>query len=547
MSASKCPIKPERRRCLDGRFRCYKCPGELAVAAVREKCCRSCLSALVRKAFAAEFSGLRRRLAQQRQQQVARRHAPSADSLEVYEGGEPLFIALSGGDGSLALLHVAAEQIQRRLRARCMQRQKQKRQDTQANEGHSHCGAEQEADFDCCVALHVDMQRLWLEGTNVTASTLPAGCRHHASLDCLPAAVHGADTSGEQASEPVLRLPTAALHSLPFQVQQEVAARWPSVPCVLLHPLGFQFSIVEQCSSAQQSGSYVEVYRELGGGRCTRERLQSMLQQEEELRQLLTRAFAEDKAATAHLCRALMLRALRLYFSQRQQIAGSSQGAPAAFLCVGDSMATAALAVLERVAYGEGRLLGTESASVDDRQLPLFHLCRPVVDLSSKELALFRQFEGLSVLPTQPYLLHEDVLSTGAENVARNSKPSVRWLLQDFLIDMQKDNSATLHNLISASRKMEPTFAEWRGTDIPCRVCWKAPAVDLREVLREQDVFTAQQMKVAEEHLVSSAAARLLCFACIRDAAAGEGAARVSRMMALECGLSPSLALWREG
>lgn len=65
-----------------------------------------------------------------------------------------------------------------------------------------------------------------------------------------------------------------------------------------------------------------------------------------------------------HACR---LRALRQYFTQYRGSAAFSQGAFPAFLCVGDTASAAALGILERVSYGEGRLLGTESMPVDDR------------------------------------------------------------------------------------------------------------------------------------------------------------------------------------
>lgn len=100
------------------------------------------------------------------------------------------------------------------------------------------------------------------------------------------------------------------------------------------------------------------------------------------------------------------------------------------------------------------------------RHLPLFHLCRPLVELSKKELALFRLFENLSALPTQPFLLHSDQLFISSVPTVRNQNPSVRWLLQDFLIEMQKDNSATVHNLLSASRKLDPAFVQWGDNDI---------------------------------------------------------------------------------
>ena len=99
------------------------------------------------------------------------------------------------------------------------------------------------------------------------------------------------------------------------------------------------------------------------------------------------------------------------------------------------------------------------------RHLPLFHICRPLVELSKKELALFRLFEGLAAVPTQPYLLHEDLLFSPAGAPVRNPYPSVRWLLQEFIIGMEKDNSAVIHNLLSASRKLEPAFTGWSNDE----------------------------------------------------------------------------------
>lgn len=102
------------------------------------------------------------------------------------------------------------------------------------------------------------------------------------------------------------------------------------------------------------------------------------------------------------------------------------------------------------------------------RQLPLFHLCRPLVMASKKELALFRVFEGLPVLPTQPFLFYRDILPFLAEgnktvSVFRSPCPSVRWLLQQFLFGLQKDNAAVIHNLLSASGKLELFFGGWKS------------------------------------------------------------------------------------
>lgn len=88
-------------------------------------------------------------------------------------------------------------------------------------------------------------------------------------------------------------------------------------------------------------------------------------------------------------------------------------------------------------------------------------MCRPLVELSKKELALFRLYEGIAALPTQPYLLHEDLLHSAEGNSCRNSRPSVRWLLQDFLFGMQEDNSAAVRNLLSACEKLGAPFAGW--------------------------------------------------------------------------------------
>ncbi|KAL8432269.1 hypothetical protein ACSSS7_004729 [Eimeria intestinalis] len=467
MTASRAPAKPDRRRGSDGRFRCYKCPGELAVAAVREKCCRSCLQALVRKAFAAEFSGLRRRLAKDHEQESRARGGQASEGRQFQpEKDLPLFVALSGGDASLALLHVAVEQVQRRSRARLMQRQKHKGEESSVTDNEvSRRKEEEEADFGCCVALHVDMQRLFRRAHDQPAAAMPVT---RPTQDPLPSSAVGSHSreKREACGAGGLRLPVAPSRSLPLRIQQAVAQHWPGVRCVLLHPSGFEFSVVEDQGSEHQSGGYMEVYRHSDGESLSQEQLQIIVQQEEELRQLLARAFTEDKTSTERLCRSITLRAVRTYFAPRLKTASSLREARPAFLCFGDSMSAAALAVLERVLYGEGRFLGTEASFLDDRHLPVFHLCRPLVELSKKELALFRQFEGLPVLPTQPYFLHEDSISAGGgETSLRNARPSVRWLLQEFLIDLLRDNAATLHNLISSCSKLEPTFTHWNQNE----------------------------------------------------------------------------------
>ena len=90
------------------------------------------------------------------------------------------------------------------------------------------------------------------------------------------------------------------------------------------------------------------------------------------------------------------------------------------------------------------------------RQQPLFVLCRPLVVMEKKELALFRLFGGLSTLRVLPYAFHMNAC-TGLvlQDAAANSLPSVRWLLQQFLSEMHSSNTATAYNLSSAVRRLD--------------------------------------------------------------------------------------------
>lgn len=503
------------------------------MAGVREKCCRRCLLLLVKKAFAAELAKLRQRLAEQQNQHEPCTRLTCLDR-EAGSEGPPLFVALSGGDASTSLLHAADELVQKRLRARLMQRQKQNRQGSASSEKGVRPTREDDADFGCCVALHVDMQRLFLPPGRVLEVVVSTSSHHKSPAEVLGADAHASERLENSDAAYTLGLPAPTQQSLPLQLQQTVSRHWPSVRCVLLHPLGTEFSIVEAQRAEHRPRGFAEIHRQPGGDSCTQEQLESIIQQEDQLRDLLAQTFAEDKTAAEHLCRAIMLGAVRKYFFRRHGSATHAQGLPPAFLCVGDSAAVAALGVLERVTYGEGRLLATESAPLDDRHLPLFHLCRPFVELSKKELALFRLFEGLSAVPTRPYLLHEDHLPFSVVGPVRNPHPSVRWLLQDFLVELLKDNAAILHNLLSASRKLEPTFIRWSQHEIPCCLCWKAPAVDLGQILCEPHVVTPRQLRIAKEHLLPNTISKRLCFACIRDATAAASASRIARILACD-------------
>lgn len=163
--AVRTPGKPDRTRDAGGRYHCYKCPHELAVAGVREKCCRSCLVQLVKKLFAAELAVLRQQLSMIER----RKFFCGCDDI-----GPPLFIAVSGGDASLALLHVANELLERRKSARRMQRNEKKTADKNNLKNNCDLVQKQDADFKCCVALHVDLQRLFIPPGSLTRVTASA-------------------------------------------------------------------------------------------------------------------------------------------------------------------------------------------------------------------------------------------------------------------------------------------------------------------------------------------------------------------------------------
>lgn len=304
MSALRTPCKPERRRGVDGRFRCYRCPGELAVAGVREKCCRNCLLLLVKKAFAAELACLRQKLAEHHRQQQSVCAGSTSQEYKLCNEGLPLFVAISGGDASFSLLHMANEVIQKRQRAHFMQRQKSSCQRVRPLEGKGPPA--QEVDFACCVALHVDMQRLFLPPASVVEMRASTASQDQGITDGSTTGMRA--TEFEEGWETVRGLwrSVPSGQSLPLQLQQAVRRQCPAVRCVLLHPSGAEFAVVEKPDAEQHSGGYVEVYRRPGDDSCAREQLAAILQEDQLLRQLLAQTFAEDKTAAEHLCRAIM-------------------------------------------------------------------------------------------------------------------------------------------------------------------------------------------------------------------------------------------------
>ncbi|XP_026190118.1 uncharacterized protein LOC34619924 [Cyclospora cayetanensis] len=484
--------KPNRQRGVDGCFRCYRCPTELAVASVREKCCRSCLLLLVRRAFAAELAALRLLLSEQPSQQ--------GTNTPQEEAGVPLLVAVSGGDASLSLLHLSNELIQRRQRVRCMQQQNRVCEEglptTQSGSLRSapsphRAEPQTSAEFACCVSVHVDLQRLFLPSASCVEARLDALKGGLCTSSCSFRPARSEEGWGSVAA---LSLPTAPSeghtgYSLPLELQQAVTERWPSVRCVFLHPLGVEFSIVKleqkegSPSSEMESPSihHVEVYMHPGGQAFTRQELLALQQEEAQLRMLLYEIYEEDKAAAERFCRILRIEALRQYRSTAQEkgllapgflkMSSCLQCSP--FICFGDSASSAALRILERMSYGEGRLLSTEAAPQDARLLPSFCLCRPLVTLSKKELSLFRLFERLPVLPTKPYTLHQDLVPSLWESSGSGCRrprgafhPSAQSLLQEFLIETECDNSATIHNLLSAVKRLESPFKEWGSSEI---------------------------------------------------------------------------------
>ena len=103
------------------------------------------------------------------------------------------------------------------------------------------------------------------------------------------------------------------------------------------------------------------------------------------------------------------------------------------------------------------------------RPSPLFVLCRPAVLLEKKELALFRLFEGLESLKTYPYAFHLNAcMGLPYGETPSNPHLSVRWMLQQFLADIHKSNSASFHNLSAAVKRLEDPLND---ADIPEDQC----------------------------------------------------------------------------
>ncbi|CDI78744.1 hypothetical protein, conserved [Eimeria acervulina] len=309
---------------------------------------------------------------QQPQQQHKQQQKDIACSLNSED--VPLYIAVSGGDASVSLLHLAAESVEKRLSRRLLQQQKGGglTRPRDGAEGEKVGAGRNERGFNACIALHVDIQRLLRPpAAVVTARVAGESCCCASGVQTSAAA--GAAAAAAEDSGVVLQgLAPHEGDSLAFQVQKAATDVGPHVQCVLLHPLGFSFSYVlakqqegrEAAAAATAAAAPVEVYRHPDGRPWGREELERMQQQEERMRRLLAETFAVDKTAAERLTRALVAKVLRGYFERMQQDLRCTY---TPYLCTGDTASAAALSVLERLSYGEGRCLGLETSAIDGR------------------------------------------------------------------------------------------------------------------------------------------------------------------------------------
>ncbi|CDI75996.1 hypothetical protein, conserved [Eimeria praecox] len=540
MANNRYPAKPQRLRAADGTFRCYRCPQEVAVANGPQRKPQQQQQLQEQQPQQQQPQQQEQPHKQQLQQQESQKDSHKDAACGLSSGGEsesvPLYVAVSGGDASLSLLQLAAESIEKRLSR--MHARQQKTEGNAAGGGGGGGGrggfgaGGGEADFTACIAVHVDIQRLLrppaaVVEARVGEAGLAGGTQgfgssvsgvQTAAAEAAAAAAEGGVVVGFAAS------PQRGKR-LPLQIFETASAMGQHVHCVLLHPLGIPFSYVsvEQQEGGAEGQAPIEVYRHPDGRLWGRESLECMQKQEREMRKLLAKTFAADKAIAEKLCRTLMLKALRSYFKSIH----NSGCTYTPFLCMGDTASAAALSVLERLSYGEGRCLSLETAAIDTRQSPLFLLCRPLVLLEKKEMALYRLFVGLESLNVSSFAFHMNACTGLAEEKApTNPYASVRWLLQQFLIDMHSSNNATAHNVSSAVRGLEdPLVNSDTPMSKPCCLCWKVPAVDVNCLLEDRSVFTPKQRQIITEYIQPREKTQDFCFACMRDATAAESAA----------------------
>lgn len=258
--------KPLRSRLPGGGFLCYKCgEGGGADAAVREKCCRSCLKGLVRKAFQTQLAALRNKASDLDAQ---RRREGEGGAAQVGElRRRPLFVALSGGDASLSLASLIFEAQRERNQVLL-------RQSAGTPEGGLPSDAE------TAVLIHVDLQRLFVHRTPRAVSET-AGAP---------------DTS---ASSRLFFFPSNR-DSLPLRLKKEAARLW-GADVVFIHPSGIEFRVDE---TPDGKGTYEEY--ESWPSSTSADLAVSLFEEETRLRKLLLEALSSGEAEPAHFCRAIL-------------------------------------------------------------------------------------------------------------------------------------------------------------------------------------------------------------------------------------------------
>ncbi|KFH17958.1 hypothetical protein TGMAS_311905 [Toxoplasma gondii MAS] len=539
-ASSSTPQKPVRTAFENGRFLCYKCKANWAVCDDREKSCRNCLLNLVRSTVvshlrkvaetsrqleeAAKEEGQRETTAAcgsgREETETARAHRRRPTTDEADDQKRVWFVAVSGGPASLALVHILRDHLLEQRSKWERRKAGQLRRQTHADR-HRQAPAKEASPDAPSSSSSQDGPETQKESSSSSSPLSSSSARQ----DCPPLPLFAVHVD---VAPWLPRGPASSQGCLEKSSESSLVAELRAildslgVPLLVIPPTAAFFHNSSSGPSSSGDCSSDSVSCE-DGGEALRVHLQAVL--------------AEDGNAFEALLRVIIVRSL-FHFLQRPPLPLQADNRPSvlaarnaaadfageskcrdkerseqerptqsssrrslALLCFGDSSTRLAVRLLLKACQGDGLTLQQEAQLVDDRFLPSFCLCRPLLSISAKEAAMYCRYAALPFLSTNPYSLvlpfpapslplpplpsrssntvanspassSSSTSSSSSSSSASSSSSSpsslsspafvsvrsvpLSFLIRSFLLDLQRNFPSTVSNVLKTSQKAVP-------------------------------------------------------------------------------------------
>ncbi|XP_054245650.1 cytoplasmic tRNA 2-thiolation protein 2 [Indicator indicator] len=166
----------------------------------------------------------------------------------------------------------------------------------------------------------------------------------------------------------------------------------------------------------------------------------------------------------------------------------------------GESCTRVAIKLLTNMSLGRGAFVAVDTGFVDDRHGDVI-VVRPMRDYTAKEIAFYNHFFSVPTVTVPPLF------------TKRREKPSIRYLIERFLLGLQEDFPSTISTVYRTGEKLSPDPAKASCEEERCLLCLCALDIAWEEDLALEPTLILEE---PEESGAESKAAfiPLLCYGC---------------------------------